>query len=298
MLLTDALAGYVLASQAENKSAKTIAMSQWHTTKFVEWLKLQNISPTLEGVTPQQFRAFLAHEQQRGLSPHSVHAHYKVISPLFRWAITEGLTENDPLQNVRPPKLPALLPKVLLFQHVEALLKVLRKNTTKMGRRSLLIVMTFLSCGLRANELCQLELGDIHLNAGFLVVREGKGGKQRMVPLRPMLTKHLWRYINQWREDFVPLSDHLFVNESGFPLRPQSVEKLVRRQLAKIGVKGGTHILRHTFASFYVQGGGDIKRLQMILGHSSVSVTEKYVHLSNRDVLPSNSPPPLDRLAL
>lgn len=298
MRAADAVQGYLIASLAENKSPKTLAMIEWHAHKFFAALPV-GPDTELECITPTHVRAFLASESKRGLSPHSVHAHYKVLAPFFRWAVTERLIPCSPLANLKPPKLPALLPKVLNVQQVETLLKQLRKQAnTPSARRNLVIISTLLGTGLRAAELCALELSDLNLDAQFLIVRRGKGGKDRLVPLRPALLKLLWRYVHQWRDALNPVSPVVFPSRSGLPLPALSLEQLCARHLASAGIKGRTHILRHTFATFYIQGGGDLKRLQMILGHSSVLITERYVHLSTRDVLPQTGPAPLDKLGL
>lgn len=295
MTIQDALQGYLIASQAENKSAKTLKMIEWHVGKFSQWLDVTS----LDLITPQLFRAFLVAESQRGLSPHSVHAHYKVLAGFFRWCLREGLTLNDPLQNVKPPKLPQLLPHVLSLSQTESLLKLLRRDTTsKTGRRLLTIFVVMLTTGLRANELCQLELQDVHLESQFLIVRQGKGQKQRMVPLRPYCSKIMWRWTHQWRDEYMPLSNHLIVTGKGQGLTSDNLEKLCRRTLAKVQVKGGTHILRHTFATLCVQSKTyDLERLRLILGHSSLVLTQRYVHLQTHDLLP-NGINPFDKLGL
>ena len=286
MTLIDALQGYVIASHAENKSPKTIAMIEWHCAKFFAWHQ----SDLLDSVSPQTLRAFLFAEAQRGLSPHSVHAHYKVLSGFFRWCIAEQLTINDPLQNVKAPKLPTLLPKVLSLGQCEMLLKHLRKNTiNRGGRRALTIFVMMLTTGLRANEFCQLEINDLHLESQFLIVREGKGQKQRVIPLRPVTVKLLWRWLNQSRDEWTPLTNHVFVSERGLGFTPNNLERLCRRTMAKCDIRGGTHILRHTFATLCVQSRiYDLERLRLILGHSTLVLTQRYVHLQSSDLLPNN----------
>ncbi len=114
-----------------------------------------------------------------------------------------------------------------------------------------------------------------------------------------MLRKQLWRYINEWRAEFHPQSEHLFFNVEGQALNALAVEKMVRRALLEINVRGGTHILRHTMATLYLQSGGDIERLRLVLGHTTLTMTQRYVHLNTTDLIwHPGMPTPLDRLGL
>jgi integrase/recombinase XerD len=211
----------------------------------------------------------------------------------------EELIQHDPLQNVKPPKLPQLLPKVLSIEETDKLLKYLRRQNSPLGRRNYLITLTFLTTGLRANELCQLRIEDVHLDSQFILVQSGKGGKQRVVPLRPILSKQLWRYLRVWRNDLQPLCDNLFVSRFGLPLDPEGLERMCRRALSKIGARGGTHILRHTFATLCIQSRlYDLERLRLILGHADLSTTQRYLHLSTADLLVGSEPTPIARLGL
>ncbi len=295
MQIRAAIDGYLFASEAENKSAKTLSTLRWHLGKFTDWKG----DIQLAEIDPNDVRGFLVYQQKRGLAPHSVHQYYKVLRGFFNWCLVENILEADPLRSVKPPKLPELLPKVLLFGQIEQLLKLLHTQTSLVGRRNYLMVLTFLTCGLRANELCQLEVGEVRLENQFLIVRHGKGSKQRAVPLRPMLRKQLWRYLTEWRAQFEPQSDHLFLTDEGHSIPSLTIERIIRRLLVKIGVRGGTQILRYTMATLYLQSGGDIERLRLILGHTSLTVTQRYVHLSTTDLIwRPGMPTPLDKLGL
>lgn len=285
MLLTEAIGGYIIESQAENKSAKTIKMLRWHLKKFTD--RVGDVA--LGKITPQHVRNFIIYQQGRGLAPHSVWTDYKVLSGFLNWCITEELLKNNPLQTVKPPRLPQLLPKVLAPEQVEQFLDRLRKDTSMTGRRNYVIAMVLLDCGLRANELVHLTLDDLHLDSSYLFVRIGKGGKQRPVPISPTLRRQLWRYVGEYRGRLHPSVDSLFVSREGKKLQVESLKKMIQRALASAGIKGGPHLLRHTCATLYVRNGGDLERLRLLLGHSSLIVTQRYAHLIPEDLIKRHS---------
>ncbi len=285
MLLRDASEGYVLEAQAENKSHKTVLKLKWHLKKFIE--HVGNLP--VEKIGPKEVREFILYQQGRGLSPQSVHTDYAVLSSFFRWCITEGLVKTTPLETIKPPKLPQLLPKVLSPEQVEKFLSRLKKDTTMTGRRNLAMVMVFLDCGLRANELVNLKMDDVHLDASFILVRVAKGGKQRVVPISPTLRRQLWRYIGEYRAKFHPREDYLFLSLKGKQMHVETVKSVVKRALKAVDIKGGPHILRHTAATLYIRNGGDLERLRLLLGHSSVQTTQKYTHLIPEDLIKRHS---------
>lgn len=281
MDLQQATDGYLVHSQVENKTPNTIADIRWNLKRFREWKG----DVPLDGITTADLRQYLLIHQRRGLSGYSIYDIYKVLRAFLRWSLREQLITRNPIDLISPPKLPQLLPKVLEQEQVEKLLDSLKKVRTPLGRRNLLIVMTFLDCGLRVSELAQLQVGDVRLEESYITIMHGKGQKQRVVPVSPVLRRYLWRYMAEWRAKLRPRTDGLFVGKGGNILQTIAVQHLIRRALASIGVRGGPHLLRHTCATLYLRNGGDLERLRLILGHSDFSVIQRYVHLVPDDLI-------------
>jgi len=289
MDIRKALEGYVLDGQIANKSDKTLYNYQRDVLQFAD---TQNIAE-IATVTADTVRAYIIAQRARGLSEQTIFGKYKNLKAFLRWCWREKLIAENVFERIPMPRLPAILPKVLAVEQIEKLFKQLKRDPSPRGKRNLAIFSTFLDTGMRANELAHLQLQDANLNDLFLMITHGKWGKQRPVPMSPTLKRLLWRYISEWRPKLRPRDDTLFVNDEGRPLLTSGAQTMVRRQLVNIGVNAGTHILRHTFATLYLRNGGDIERLRLILGHSTLDVTQRYLHLVPDDLVkkhPSTSP--------
>lgn len=281
MNLQQAIEAYIINSQVEGKTRKTISGLEWDLNRFLMW---KGDTP-LEQVSAQDIRQYILYHQNRGLSAHSVHDVFKIVRAFFRWLIREELLERDPTRNMPAPKLPDILPKVLTEHQAEELLKYLKRNTTPLGRRNLVMLSLFLDSGLRASELTNLRMEDLNLEGSYLIVRKGKGQKDRTVPLSPIMRRYLWRWLAEWRGKLNPRDESVFVGKEGWGLQPVAVEHVCKRALAHIGVKGGPHLLRHSCATFYLRNGGDLERLRLLLGHADLSVIKRYVHLVPADLI-------------
>jgi len=138
------------------------------------------------------------------------------------------------------------------------------------------------------SELTGVRTDDVDLSEGYIRIREGKGGKERTVPIGSLVQKALWKYISQFRKE--PVTEqvsNLFINESGLPLTKTGVQQMVRRYGKKAGiscVRCSPHVFRHTFAKNYLLNGGDIFSLQKILGHSSLASVRTYLNLFSSDL--------------
>jgi integrase/recombinase XerD len=284
MQLSNAIDSYLLNSQIENKTPKTIRSIQWELDQFAHWKG----DVALDVIETAILREYLFFHQQRGLSGYSVHDKFKVLRAFFRWCLREELLTRDPTQHITPPKLPQLLPKVLSPQQIEGLIKRLKKDKSIIGRRNLTVILTLLDCGLRVSELADLTTDDVHLEESYILVRSGKGQKQRIVPVSPNLHRYLARYLSEWRGSLNPCDSSLFVGREGKHLQVVAVQHLVRRALKGVGVTGGPHLLRHSCATLYLRNGGDLERLRLLLGHSDLTVLQRYTHLLPEDLIKSH----------
>lgn len=282
MLLSKAVEGFLFSLQSEGKSPKYLQNLAWDLKRLtVLYGHLQ-----IEEITTSTLREYLAFHQERGLAIHSLHAIYKDLSVFYSWCEREEVIAVSPLHRLRAPILPQVLPKVLSASQVTGILHYLKKQRTKVGKRNYTIVAMFLDTGLRVSELAQLTNNDVHLPNAFLVVRKGKGGKDRAIPISNTLRKVLWKYLTDIRPRFHPESNHLFLGFESKPLNKNAVMTMVKRTLRECDVPhGGPHVFRHTFATLYLRNGGDLERLRQILGHASLTTTQVYLHLVPEDLI-------------
>ncbi len=295
MLLSKAADGFILDGKIALKGDKTLRDYTWHLHRFI----LFEGDVDVERVTVEDVRAYIAQQRERGLKDHSVWGYYRYLKAFFRWCQREGIVARDLFATIPAPRLPQILPKVLTVEQVEQLFKQLKRDPSPRGKRNLVIFATFLDCGLRVNELANLKLNDVALGELYLMITRGKWKKQRPVPISPTLKRLLWRYINDWREKLRPKCDMLFVNHEGYPLVTTGMQIMVRRSLSQVGVQGGPHMLRHTFATLYLRNGGSLEHLRLILGHVDLSTTQRYVHLVAGDLVDRHpEASPLQRLRL
>ena len=189
---------------------------------------------------------------------------------------------NDPLRNFTGPKLPKRIPEFLFIEEVEAFLDSFDENTDA-GIRDRAMFELMYACGLRVSEVVSLHLDSIDYEDGVLRVI-GKGDKERIVPFYHSIGERLQLYICEVRAKWINQADHgvLFVNQRGKPLTTRGVQYIMSKQCDQCGlnIRVHPHIFRHSFATHLLDNGADIRVVQELLGHSSLSTTQIYVHVS------------------
>lgn len=189
---------------------------------------------------------------------------------------------NDPLRNFTGPKLPKRIPEFLFIEEVEAFLDSFDENTDA-GIRDRAMFELMYACGLRVSEVVSLHLDRIDYEDGVLRVI-GKGDKERIVPFYHSIGERLQLYIREVRAKWIDQADHgvLFVNQRGKPLTTRGVQYIMSKQCDQCGlnIRVHPHIFRHSFATHLLDNGADIRVVQELLGHSSLSTTQIYVHVS------------------
>lgn len=233
----------------------------------------------LESVTDQNLLMFVVWLRQRGDSHRTIARRLSAIRGFFAWAFEMGYIKNNPAELLDAPKIPSYLPEILTRQEVDALLSV-QDMHTKLGFRDRAILELMYAAGLRVSELTGLHVLDIDFQRSIVRVF-GKGRKERLVPLHNTAHKILQAYLNDWRGQFSPTVSELFVNRSGKALTRQAVWKIIKRHamVAQIQVSISPHTLRHSFATHLLEGGADLRSVQMLLGHTDLAATELYTHM-------------------
>jgi len=226
---------------------------------------------------------FVAHLHRRGLAPASVARKLAAVRGLHRFLAKEGLEAVDPTRLLDRPRRIESFPKALGVDQVFALLAV-PSLTTKAGRRDRALLEFLYATGARVSEAVEVDLGDIDLEERTAVLT-GKGDKQRLVPVGVPATEA----IAAWLPDRLELMrpgrniDAVFVNLRGGRLSRQSMFRLIRRHAAAIGLDPATispHTLRHSAATHMVEGGADLRTVQVMLGHARISTTQVYTRVS------------------
>ncbi len=224
---------------------------------------------------------YLVHLQELQRSPATIARQLAAIKAFYRFRVFEGIQEVNPAQDLEPPKLGRRLPKVLSRQEVEKLLDAPDLSKPD-GIRDKAMLEVLYGTGLRVTELVSLNLEDISCSMGY-VRCVGKGDKERIVPMGSIGVFFVEKYIYHARSVFIKsTTDALFLNQRGSRLTRQGCWKIIKKYVKISGIKSEVtpHTLRHTFATHLLQNGADLRSVQEMLGHSDISTTQIYTHLS------------------
>lgn len=249
--------------------------------KFFLFLKREKVNWSRPG---EEALVRFVHQQSRlGLKARSLARLISSLRAFYRFLILDGLTEKDPTARLASPKTWLTLPKFLTYAEVETLLGQ-PDPATSSGLRDRAMLEILYATGLRVSELCQLKPSDLHLEGGYLICL-GKGGKERVVPLGRSAIAFTRRYMTEVRPRLDKKGHQaLFLTRLGLPFTRQGVWKLLRgyAQRAGLAAKISPHILRHSFATHLLERGADLRSVQMMLGHSQITTTQIYTHISRQ----------------
>lgn len=249
---------------------------------LTQFLQSQNTMVSPADVTLQHLQDFLKHIAELGMSSTSQARIISGIKAFYKYALIENISTLNPSVLLDAPKLKKSLPDVLHFDEIEKILAAIDLSTPE-GTRNKAIIETLYSCGLRVTELVELRISQLFLETGFIRVI-GKGNKQRLVPIGGDAIK----YINMYRENIrvhIPVKpgneDYVFLNRRGTKLSRIMIFLIIKDLVSKAGIKKtiSPHTFRHSFASHLVEGGADLRAVQEMLGHESITTTEIYTHL-------------------
>lgn len=219
-----------------------------------------------------------------GKKDKTIASHLTTIKNFYNFLILENVVDNNPAVTVDLPKQKQVLPSVLSRQEIEKLLDIKVKNRYDARNKAMLELMY--ATGLRISELLSLKIEDISLENDNIRVL-GKGNKERYVPLGDYAILALKQYCNDYRQQFIKKpTDYLFLNNRGYKMTRQNMfEYLQKLALEKqITTPFSLHTLRHSFASHMLQNGADLRSIQELLGHSSISTTQIYTHVANKEL--------------
>lgn len=232
--------------------------------------------------THQDLIDFITWLNELGMLPNSQARVISGLKSYFGFLCLEELVENDPTSLLELPKVSRKLPDVLSIVEIDQLLLAIDLSKPE-GVRSKAIIEVLYGCGLRVSELISLRISDIHADANYILV-EGKGSKQRIIPIGSVALKHLTIYLNEVRnkQKIKPgMEDYVFLNKFGSTLSRISVFTMIKSLAEKASLQKSIspHTFRHSFATHLIEGGADLRAVQAMLGHVSITTTEIYTHL-------------------
>jgi integrase/recombinase XerD len=233
----------------------------------------------LSEVSGDVLTLYLARLKSRGLAARSLARTASSLRGLYGFLAAEGLIEEDPAALLENPRLGRRLPDVLTRAETARLLES-PDASTRLGARDRTMLELLYAAGLRVSELITLAPLDFDAQAGLLRVF-GKGSKERFVPLHNDAQDRLADYMERIRPQFKPKEEVLFLNRSGKGLSRQGVWKLIKRYAKQAGIRReiSPHTFRHCFATHLLEGGADLRTVQILLGHSDIAATEIYTHV-------------------
>jgi len=261
-------------------SVNTVEAYRRDLSKFHSYLQRQGVAP-LGPLTPETFTGFLRSLQETRLSRASSVRCLSAIRGWLRFLIRERMIEESPAIGLAPVSRGVRLPKTLSQQDIIALLD-LGAVPTPEDLRDRTMVEVLYATGLRVSELVMTEVAHMNLDVGYLRVT-GKGAKQRLVPMGEGARHLLQQYVEEARPRLLKerTSRYVFVSRRGGPLTRQAFWKLLRSRARRAGITRviSPHMIRHSFATHLLEGGADLRSVQVMLGHANIATTEIYTHI-------------------
>lgn len=255
--------------------------------KLFQYFESVSKTPHVKEITAADLKLFISWINELGMLPSTQARVVSGIKSFFDFLVLEQLIAEDPAALLETPRLSRKLPDVLNIEEINGLIAAIDAAKPE-GMRNKAILEVLYSCGLRVTELINLRISNVFPDAGFIKVI-GKGNKERIVPIGQSALKYIKIYLEESRVH-VPVQkgqeDFMFLNRRGSGLSRISVFTLIKDLALKSGLKKSIspHTFRHSFATHLIEGGADLRAVQEMLGHSSITTTEIYTHL-DRDYL-------------
>lgn len=250
--------------------------------KLTQYLQEASSLKTPDTIDLKDLQQFIKWIAELGMTPASQARIISGIKSFYKYCLVENISSTDPTTLLEAPKLKRALPDVLAFEEIEAIINQIDLSKPEGGRNKA-ILETLYSCGLRVSEVTNLKLSQLYLDVGFIRVI-GKGDKERLVPIGSSAVKYITIYKNDIRVHVPPKpgnEDIVFLNKRGSKLSRVMIFLIIKDLAKKAGIKKtvSPHTFRHSFATHLVEGGADLRAVQEMLGHESITTTEIYTHL-------------------
>jgi len=310
--LSELIEYYEVCNRAEGKSPKTIGWYSANLKSFRNYVKSRHLPYSLDTIDTKLLREYVLYLMKRTrydghpytpaktelLSSATIHGHVRTLRAFFNWLVVEGLAQNNPAKDLKPPKVTRKVVSTLSDGEIGAILNTFSISPSDARNQTLFMIL--LDTGLRIGELVNLKMDDVHMDEGYLKVM-GKGNKERIVPFGNNAQRALQRYLFRFRpKPNNPVTNNVFLSLSSQPLTANSMKLMFTRLAKRSGVcRLHAHLCRHTFATRFLINGGDVFSLQQILGHSTLEMVRHYVNLASSHIAIQHQKfSPLDRLNL
>lgn len=279
----DILKKYKLYLKLEKSlSDNTVSAYLADVSKLFQFLKGENIHPY--DATLEDLNSFSANLRDIGIHPRSQARILSGIRSFYHFLVMDDYIQADPSELLESPQVGLHLPEVLTLEEIDNLIGSIDLSSNE-GQRNRSILETLYSCGLRVSELCNLKLSDLYLEEGFIRV-EGKGSKQRLVPISPRAIRELQLYFIDRNQATIQkgCEDFVFISRRGKNISRIMVFHFIKELAESIGLKKNIspHTFRHSFATHLLEGGANLRAIQCMLGHESIGTTEIYTHIDKQ----------------
>ncbi len=268
-------------------SENTVAAYMHDVDLLFKFLTEEKDSKLISGIVLDDLTSFIAYINKLDLGVYTQSRVISGIKAFFKYLMIEQVIDTDPSELIESPKLGRKLPDILSIEEIGQLIDSIDLSTPE-GERNKAILETLYGCGLRVSELINLKISDLHFKEGIISVT-GKGNKQRLVPIGGAAEKQIRIYKEQVRL-MGPIDKKseniLFLNRRGKQMSRQMIFIIIKSLVEKLGIKKtvSPHSFRHSYATHLVQNGADLRAVQELLGHVSITTTEIYTHLDREDL--------------
>ncbi len=278
--MCDEFEKYLLIDKKYSKETIKSYLNEIH--KYSDYFSKKHIK--MENITRNDILEYINFLYKEKLSVRSINHNVSVVKSFYKFIVINNNLTSDPMEYIETAKMHKYLPKVLSYDEVKSLLDV--DLVDKYSYRNKAMLELMYATGLRVSELVNLKVNDIDFDSCLLKTM-GKGSKERIVPIGDYALAYVIKYINDYRHELLKTNtDYLFLNNLGKKLSRQSFYNIIEALAIKKGIKTeiSPHTLRHSFATHLLDRGADIVSIQEMLGHSSLSTTQIYTHISNQKI--------------
>ena len=249
--------------------------------KLIQWLDASNIQITPIAIHPEIIQEFI-YSIAKDINPRSQSRIISGLKGFFNYLIFENYRPTNPLELIESPKIGRKLPDTLAIEEIDQLIKAIDLSSAQ-GERNRAMLETLYGCGLRVSELTSLKISDLFFKEGFIKIT-GKGDKQRFVPIGDTTIKYIEIYRKEVRvhqKIMLKAQDTLFLNRRGNQLTRAMIFTIIKQLAEKAGIAKviSPHTFRHSFATHLLENGADLRAIQQMLGHQSITTTEIYTHI-------------------
>lgn len=267
-------------------SPRTVENYHFDLVKLQQFVENTDNKTTPIAIDGETISHFL-YETSKSIGPRSLARLISALKGFFSYLALEEFRSDHPMQLTETPKIGRKLPQVLSTDEIDTLIRAIDLSKAE-GMRNKAILETLYGCGLRVSELVDLKISDLFFNEGFIRVT-GKGNKQRLIPIPELTQKFISIYINEIRLHHTidrKHTDIVFLNRRGKPLTRAMIFTIIKVLAKEIGLQKNIspHTFRHSFASHLLENGADLRSIQLMLGHESITTTEIYMHLDKTKV--------------